>query len=80
MTADQESPNPKPITQGARDVLESRSDALAWAQQLSALLDSIEMLADDPKQVRRLCKQRFEIARHFGMTVEFGGPTSDASH
>ncbi len=77
---DQERPDPNPISPGEFNVLESRTDALGWARQLCVLLDSIEMLADEPEQVRRLCKQRFDIARHFGMALHFGGPTSGASH
>ena len=48
----------------------------AWAVALCTLLDHIEMSADDPDKVRSLCKERFEIAENYGLTVEMGFPVS----
>lgn len=50
-------------------------DYESWAQHLSTLLDRIECETND-LHAYRLCKQRFEIARQYGMTVEFSGETT----
>jgi len=51
-----------------------------WAMAMCALLDRIELSADRPDQVRECCKARFELARRFGVTVEFGEATSGEMH
>ena len=47
-----------------------------WASELCALLDRIEMVADDEDAVRDLCRQRFAVAEKHGLTVVFGEPAS----
>ena len=46
-----------------------------YVTALLTLLDRIEMETDD-KTTHALCKQRFQIARDHGFTVEFGEPAS----
>ncbi len=56
-------------------------DYEAWALDLATLLDRIEFAAADEKEVRRLCSQRFDVARNHGVTVEFlGEPGSGVEH
>ncbi len=47
----------------------------SFGSALLTLLDRIEMETKD-KTTRALCKQRFQIAKDYGFTVEFGEPAS----
>ncbi len=47
----------------------------SFGSALLTLLDRIELETDD-ETTRTLCKQRFQIARDHGFTVEFGEPAS----
>ena len=46
-----------------------------FVSALLSLLDRIELQTDDT-MTHALCKQRFQIAKDHGLTVEFGEPAS----
>ena len=50
-------------------------DYPSYVDALLALLDRIEMETED-ETTHAFCKQRFQIARNYGFTVEFGEPAS----
>ena len=56
------------------------ADYEQWALSMCVLLDRIELLADDPDRVRECCKERFDLARQHGMTVELGERASGEMH
>ena len=41
-----------------------------WALDMCDLLDRIDVYGDNEDKRRQLCKERFDIARKHGMTVE----------
>lgn len=55
-------------------------DYEAWAMDMCTLLDRVEVAADGSeeaihalKEIRKLCRSRFNVARRHGLTVEFSG-------
>jgi len=52
-----------------------KQDGWEMVDTLLTLLDRIEMETED-ETTHALCKQRFQIAKDHGLTIEFGEPAS----
>ena len=57
----------------------SEVDYPSYVDALLVLLDRIEAVTDD-EIILRITRQRHQIARDHGFTVEFGEPGSNMSH
>jgi len=46
-----------------------------FTQELLALMDQIDIQTSEP-EIKKLAKQRFQVAEKYGYAVEFGEPVS----